>query len=114
MKWSRVVSIKALPVGCLLLLSVAVPVRAESRLVDAVQEGDREAVRSLLQEHVDVNVSRADGATALAWAVHRDDLEMVELLIDAGADVNAANLYGVTPLSLACTNRSGEIVEKSA
>ena len=112
MKWSRVLSIKALPVGCLLLLSMAVTVGAESRLVDAVQEGDREAVRSLLQEHVDVNVSRADGATALAWAVHRDDLEMVELLIDAGADVNAANLYGVTPLSLACTNRNGEIVEK--
>jgi ankyrin repeat protein len=67
-------------------------------LVDAVREGDQEAVRSLLRESTDVDASQADGATALAWAVHRDDMETVELLIAAGADVNAANVYGVTPL----------------
>ena len=99
--------------GMLLVLSVASVVAGNALdLVDAVREGDREAVRSLLSESTDVNASQADGATALAWAVHRDDVVTVELLIAAGADVNAANVYGVTPLSLACTNRSAGIVEK--
>ena len=84
----------------------------ELRLVDAVKEGDQNAVRSLLKTHEDVNLPEADGATALVWASDRDDLEMVELLIGAGADVNVANIYGVTPLSLACTNRNAAMVEK--
>ncbi|MDA2935181.1 ankyrin repeat domain-containing protein [Acidobacteria bacterium AH-259-D05] len=105
---------KGLPVWWMLsLLSVAsVTAGNAPRLVDAVREGDREAVHFLLKEPTDVNASQADGTTALAWAVHRDEVEMVELLIDAGAHVNAANLYGVTPLSLACTNRNALIVEK--
>jgi ankyrin repeat protein len=82
------------------------------RVLDAVRIGDKEAVRSLLEQRADVNVPEADGATALAWAVHRDDLETADLLIRAGADVNAANDYGVTPLSLACTNRNAAMVEK--
>jgi len=72
-------------------------------VVEAVQRGDRETVRSLLQR-VDANETQPDGATALSWAVHRNDLESAELLIQAGADVNATNDYGVTPLSLACAN----------
>ena len=81
-------------------------------LVEAVREGDRETVRSLLDQGTDVNVSEGDGATALAWAVHRDDLETAQLLLRAGAQPDAANNYGVTPLSLACTNRNAVLVEK--
>ena len=54
------------------------------RLVEAVRMGDREAVRSLLGEHVDVNARQGDGATALAWAAHRDDVATTDLLIRAG------------------------------
>ncbi len=108
------VSARGLLVGWMLsLLWVAsVTASSEALLLDAAREGDREAVRSLLEEPTDVNAAQADGATALAWAVHRDDLEMVELLIDAGANVNAANVYGVTPLLLACTNRGALIIER--
>ncbi|MEE8349149.1 MAG: ankyrin repeat domain-containing protein [Acidobacteriota bacterium] len=108
------VSMKGLLVGGMLsLLSVASAAAGNALdLVDAVREGDREAVRLLLEESTDVNASQADGATALAWAVHRDDPETMELLIVAGADVDSANVYGVTPLSLACTNRNARIVEK--
>lgn len=80
-------------------------------LVDAVRAGDREAVRLLLSQRVDVNAPQGDGATALTWAVHRDDLETADRLIRAGADANRANDYGVTPLSLACTNRSAAMVD---
>ena len=108
------VSMKGLLVGGMLLLLSVVSAAAGNALdlVDAVREGDQEAVRSLLKGAIDVNASQADGATALAWAVHRDDVETVELLIEAGADINAANVYQVTPLSLACTNRNAGIVEK--
>jgi ankyrin repeat protein len=96
------------------LLSVASLTAASSDLglVDAVKEGDHEAVRSLLREHADVNAPQAYGQTALAWAANRDDLEMVELLIGAGADLNAANVNGVSSLSLACTNGNAAMVEK--
>ena len=82
------------------------------RLVKAVEQGDKEAVRSLLEQNVDVNSVQPDGATALAWAAYRDDLETAELLIRAGADVNAANVNGITPLALACGNRSAGMIEK--
>ncbi len=82
------------------------------RLVDAVKNRDRAAVRSLMEQHVNVNAAQADGTTALAWAANRDDLETADHLIRAGAKVNLANDYGVTPLSLACTNRSAAMVER--
>jgi ankyrin repeat protein len=95
------------------LLAVAtVSAAADLRLVEAVKQGDRAAVRSLLAESVDVNAPQGDGATALAWAAHRNDLEAAELLIRAGADANIANDYGVTPLSLACTNGNAAMVAK--
>jgi ankyrin repeat protein len=97
----------------LLLLSVGYLAASSAiDLVEAVREGDREAVRFLLSESADVNAAQADGATPLAWAVHRDDVETVKLLINADADVNAANVYGITPLSLACTNRNTVLVDQ--
>lgn len=81
------------------------------RLIDAVKNRNRAAVRFLLEERVNVNATGPDGATALAWAANRDDLETADLLIRAGANVNAAADHGVTPLSLACTNRNSRMVE---
>src|SRR5688500_7678469 len=73
----------------------------EAPLIEAVKKADAKAVRTLLEQHADVNAPEADGTTALHWAVHRDDRETVDLLIRAGAHVRAANRYGVMPLSLA-------------
>ena len=98
----------------LLFLSLAslAATSSDLHLVEAVERGDREGVRSLLEQNADVHTAQADGTTALHWAAHRDDLETAELLIRAGADLNAANHYGITPLSLACTNGSAAMVEK--
>lgn len=81
------------------------------RLVEAAQRQDGGAARALIDEGVDVNIARADGATALAWAAHWDDLDTARLLLQAGADPNGANDLGVTPLMLASTNRSAAMVE---
>ena len=58
-------------------------------LIDAVRSGDVAALRALLDQTADVDVTSADGATALHWAVHEDRVAIVELLLDAGADVTA-------------------------
>ena len=84
-----------------LLSTVAFGAESDARLSDATRKGDRAAVRSLLQEKVDVNAPGKDGTTALHWAVRANDLETVELLIRAGATVKAPDRYGVIPLYLA-------------
>jgi ankyrin repeat protein len=92
--------------------SLATAAGPDLRLVNAAAEQDRQAMRSLLREGVDVNTARADGVTALLWAGHWDDLETVDLLLRAGANVNAADDHGVTPLARACENASTAMVEK--
>jgi ankyrin repeat protein len=97
----------------MILLSVAgIAAASDLRLVDAVKNKDQDAVRSLLQQHVDINAAEADGSTALDWAAHWNDLETAEQLLRSGANVNAANDYGVTPLSLACSNANAAMVRK--
>jgi ankyrin repeat protein len=80
-------------------------------LIDAVKAGNREAIRALLKQRVDVNAPEADGTTALHWAVRADDVESVQALLRAGATANVANRNGITPLSLAALNGTRAVVE---
>jgi ankyrin repeat protein len=84
----------------------------DTRLVDAVKEGNSAAAVTLLQKKVDVNVAEPDGTTALHWAARNDDATLVDRLIRAGANVKAANRYGITPIALACENGSATVVER--
>lgn len=81
-------------------------------LVEAAKNGDRAALRTLIQKKADVNIADADGTTALHWAAYHDDLESVDLLITAGANVNAANDLGATPLWNASTNATAAITKR--
>jgi ankyrin repeat protein len=92
-------------------LSAVLVYASDVPLVNAVKSGDREAVRILVEQRVDVNLAEPDGTTALHWAVQRDDSEMVALLLRAGAVVKTVNRFGVAPLSLACINGNADIVE---
>lgn len=77
------------------------------RLVTSAAENDSLAVSALLAEDgVDVNATRADGATALLWAAHWDNVEMAKQLLKTGANVNAPDDHGVTALERAAENTS--------
>jgi ankyrin repeat protein len=80
-------------------------------LVEAAKRADRDEVRALIRQGVDVNRPEPDGTTALHWAIRADDEEMVRLLLRAGAKVMAQNRYGVKPLTLAATNGSAAIID---
>ncbi len=103
--------VRAVSLGVLFSAAV-LGATGDLRLIEAVKSGDIAAVRSLLDQHVDVNATQPDGATALAWAAERDDLETADLLIQSGANVNLANENGATPLWLAATMASSRMTEK--
>jgi ankyrin repeat protein len=84
---------------------------SESRLIDLVKTGSRDAVRALLTQSADVNAREADGTTALHWAARADDLETAQLLLRAGARADVINRNHITPLSLAAINGSAAMIE---
>ncbi len=96
----------------LLFSSITFTAPQDMTLTDAVQAGDVDTARMLINDGTDVNSTTSDGATALQWAVHGDQTELVELLLAAGADVKIANRYGVGPASLAAENGNGLILER--
>ena len=85
--------------------------RSGTTLADAIQAGNRDAVRAILKNPATARAAEADGTTPLHWAARADDLETVALLLKAGADAKAANRYGVTPLSLAAINGNAKMIE---
>jgi ankyrin repeat protein len=74
------------------------PDDAGRKLLEAVRNGDRWAVRDLLDRGADVDARDEGGATALMQAALNADAEMVDLLLERGADVNARNKAGATAL----------------
>jgi len=104
---------------CLLLMLVFVLVRPDTLLgvapnvavvAEAAKAGDLPAVRKLIKEHADVNVTPNDGSSALLWAAFNSDAEMTKALLAAGAWVETPNHYGVTPLLQASRNGDVEVM----
>jgi ankyrin repeat protein len=81
-------------------------------LADAGRQGDREAVRALLNGPARKDVAGAEGAAALIGAAERNDAQMVDLLLGAGADAKAANAYGATALYAAAAYPDAAITVK--
>ena len=74
-------------VVALLLTSVLVAAGADLRLVDAVENRESAAARTLLEAGgVDVNATQTDGTTALHWAAHWEQADIADLLLEAGAE----------------------------
>jgi uncharacterized protein len=105
----RLTSLTATIAAALLLPAASY---AASPVADAAMNGDKGAIKSLLQQKADVNTAQPDGATALQWAAYKGDLELADLLIKAGAGVKLANHDGSTALSLACERGDAAMIEK--
>jgi uncharacterized protein len=79
-----------------------------SPVADAAMRGNRDAVRTLLQQGADVNGAQGDGMSALHWAADRGDAELTTMLVYGGANTGAVTRIGqYTPLHLAA--RSGNV-----
>jgi ankyrin repeat protein len=59
-----------------------------------------EAVKMLLEQHVNVNAANDAGQTALHFAALSMD-SVVELLVKNGANIEAADRQGRTPMAMA-------------
>ena len=102
---------KVLAAAAVMVLSSTVAFAAGAPVIDAVKSGNVEAVRTLLQKRVDVNLAESDGMTALHWAARNNDLASARLLLRAGANTKATTRYGVTPLALAAQNGSAQMLD---
>lgn len=70
-------------------------------LLYAVYKGWAEAVRQLLKDGADPNVSFHEGVSALIIGVHQRHLDVCRILCVYGADALQRNFLEITPLSLA-------------
>ena len=85
-----------------LILSTAIWAATDNRIANTAEQGDRDAVKTLIAEKADVNSAQGDGTTALHWAAEHDDLDLAKMLLTAGAKTTGATRNGaITPLLLA-------------
>ena len=81
-------------------------------LINAVDSGDMEEARRMIDAGADVNMRYRFGWTALYIAADSrgEKSELVELLLQAGADPNIASENGRTPLSIFVSERNKPMV----
>jgi ankyrin repeat protein len=75
------------------------------RLIEALESGNVSVVKQLIEEGINVNVSR-DGVTPLMVAASKGQTEIAEVLIQAGVNVNARRDDGWTALHKAAFDQS--------
>ncbi len=80
-------------------------------LIDALRDGNREAVDRLIGETSEISATEADGSTPLHWAIELGQTDVAKKLIAAGADVSAATRFNVTPLHLAALHGNAEVIQ---
>jgi len=105
-----------LSMSLLAVISISVLISGatgDTRIADAAMKGDKETVRALLKQAVDVNAAQGDGMTALHWAALKGDAEMADTLLYAGANVKATTrLGGYTPLFMAGKSGSSPVIRR--
>ena len=88
------------------------PAIGSEALFTAIEKGDVETVRLLVEAGADVNAAEGFGGnTPLHEAVEEGNAEIVQILVDAGADIEAEGFMGQTPLSLAAEEGASEIMQ---
>ena len=80
-------------------------------LLGAIDDGNMELVKFMLDKGAKVNDATKDGWTPLMEAADEGHMDIVKLLLDKGAEVNAATRDGYTPLMVAVDEGYGEIAK---
>eukprot|EP00743_Colponemidia_sp_Colp-15_P006822 GILK01007358.1.p1 GENE.GILK01007358.1~~GILK01007358.1.p1 ORF type:complete len:608 (-),score=137.63 GILK01007358.1:160-1770(-) len=86
------------------------PYMGVAPLQQAVESGNMDICRFLLDKNVDVNVRDLTGRTPLMLAIEKANPELIRLLIDHGADVNVTDNRLNTALLLAVSLNQLELV----
>src|SRR5215475_6391215 len=98
--------------GVLCIAALMAAAVTDSRVADAAMKGDKEAVRALVKQAVDVNAAQGDGMTALHWAAKKGDLEIAQMLLYAGANVKASTRLGsYTALFMAAEGGYAQVID---
>ncbi|MFL6248710.1 MAG: ankyrin repeat domain-containing protein [Thermoanaerobaculia bacterium] len=82
----------------------------EEALRAAVDRGDADVVKHLLDRGVDKNSKDSYGQSLVMTAASNHHIDVIALLIAAGADINAPNQYKITPLAVAAEQGHLDIV----
>jgi ankyrin repeat protein len=106
MKLKHILGIALVTASLLSLTTMA----AAPDVANAAMKGNRAAVKTLIDQKVDVNIAQPDGSTALHWAAYRQDIELANMLLKAGANPKTPTRDGATPLSLASTNGDAPLI----
>src|SRR5262245_31265196 len=93
-------------------LAAVLTAAVEAPVAEAAMARDKEAVRTLLKQGMDVNAAQGDGMTALHWAARQGDVELAQMLLYAGANVKASTrIGGYTPIILASQNGNAPLID---
>lgn len=84
----------------------------QTALSYAIENGNREMVRTLLGAGADINARSRAGQTALMHLGEKADLSLVRELLAAGADVNVRDERGETPLLNAASSSSLAVIRE--
>lgn len=80
-------------------------------LLAAAKAGDGDTARLLLDGADNINLSEADGMTALHYAVLNNDTALANALLRSGANIHARTRYEITPIYLAARNGSAGMTQ---
>src|SRR5580692_2573147 len=95
-----------------LLAGASISLAGNPGLLETAESGDHVAAMHLLSaKGADVNVTGADGTTAIMYAAANGDLELVRALIKAGANVKLQNQFGTSALTEAAIIGSTPVIE---
>jgi ankyrin repeat protein/tRNA A-37 threonylcarbamoyl transferase component Bud32 len=87
------------------------PKISEDEFLNAAKSGDLDAVKTAIDQGMNINLRNEYGWTTLHWAAYRGDTASAKLLISKGADVNAKDNVGWTPLHKAASQEHTITVE---
>ncbi|MEE6207696.1 MAG: ankyrin repeat domain-containing protein [Alphaproteobacteria bacterium] len=89
-------------------------VKEQKSVAGILRSNDKETLKKLLDEGLDVNQRDDEGDTMLVFTLaNNDNLEMAKILLEAGADVNAPSQRdGITPL-LVATSMANEVQKQT-